>query len=124
MFCNYSFSPNGVKEASDLAKVGQRRTALPTSLLESSNPSDITAFYNYQGSIFLRSSRGEMIYEDLVHEGTHALDYLEGFGMNGSKSIWNWETRAFSQERQFQIMLGRQVEFSSLPEMKLEMQMR
>jgi hypothetical protein len=109
LFGNYSFSSNGVKEASDLAKVGQRRTALPTSmmtkeaiidaidgvtpqstkianlikekgvnvnivgdrmfeeniptsLLESSNPSDITAFYNYQVSIFLRSSRGEMIY--------------------------------------------------------------
>jgi hypothetical protein len=44
--------------------------------------------------------------------------------MNGSKSIWNRETRAFFQERQFQIMSGRQVGFSSLPEMKLEMQMR
>ncbi len=69
---------------------------IPYNLLESvRSPKDINAFYNYEGSIFLRSSRGANVLDDLIHEGTHAIDHLIGYGSAGTKSIWQWEIRAF-----------------------------
>lgn len=62
--------------------------------------------------IYLRKSSAN-IYSDAAHEGTHALDYLDGF--RGSN--YSWEKRAYYYERQFQIYTGRELDFETLPGM-------
>ena len=58
----------------------------------------------------------QTIISDVVHEGTHAIDYINPFGINGL-SMWSWEKRAFFYERQFQIATGSYVEFSTIEDM-------
>jgi RHS repeat-associated protein len=58
----------------------------------------------------------QTIISDVVHEGTHVIDYINQFGINGL-SMWSWEKRAFFYERQFQIATGSYVEFSTIEDM-------
>ena len=66
--------------------------------------------------IYLRRSSSSLV-SDTVHEGTHALDYLNGFGLNSTKTTWQWEKRAFFYERQFQLSTGAKPEFNSSSDM-------
>lgn len=66
--------------------------------------------------IYLRRSSGSLL-SDTVHEGTHALDYLNGFGLNSTKTTWQWEKRAFFYEHQFQLSTGVKPDFNSQSDM-------
>jgi hypothetical protein len=62
--------------------------------------------------IFLRRSSASIL-TDTVHEGTHALDYINDFGRKAPKRRWSWEKRAFYYERQYQITTGQKPEIST-----------
>ena len=62
--------------------------------------------------IYLRRSSANIL-TDAVHEGTHALDYLNGFGLNSSKKVWQWEKRAYFYENQFQKSTGTAPDFAT-----------
>ncbi len=53
---------------------------------------------------------------DIVHEGTHALDYNRCYGWNGLPR-WAWEKRAYFYERQFQIAMGSRPDFATISDM-------
>ena len=61
--------------------------------------------------IYLRSSSATII-SDLVHEGTHVLDYLSGISVNNIKT-WSGEIRAYKAERDFQIKTKRKLDFAT-----------
>jgi hypothetical protein len=61
-----------------------------------------------ENQIYLRQSSANLL-SDIVHEGTHSLDYLNSF----SGSNIEWEIRAFSAERAFQQAGGGTVEFNT-----------
>lgn len=65
--------------------------------------------------IYLRSSSSSFL-TDALHEGTHALDFLNGFGRNGA-SLRQWENRAWFYERQFQQWTGGSVDFGDVGDM-------
>lgn len=67
-------------------------------------------------NIYLRRSSSS-IFSDTVHEGTHARDYLDGFGLDTPKTVWQWEKRAFFYERQFQLSIDMKPEFSTSRDM-------
>ena len=56
------------------------------------------------------------MYSDVVHEGTHALDYLSGVDERTIGS-WTGEIRAYMAEREFQIKSGMTVQFSDIQDM-------
>jgi hypothetical protein len=68
--------------------------------------------------IYLRSS-SPRIFSEAVHEGTHSLDFINGFGSANPVSRLVWEKRAWFYERQFQIAAGEIPEFSTLEQMLL-----
>ena len=61
--------------------------------------------------IYLRSSSASII-SDLIHEGTHVLDYLSGINVKNIRS-WNGEIRAYRAEREFQIKTKRKLDFEN-----------
>ena len=61
--------------------------------------------------IYMRSSSAS-IYSDVVHEGTHAMDFINNISQNEISS-WPGEIRAYSAERLFQIESGMPVEFAT-----------
>ena len=40
-------------------------------------------------NIYVRKDSNHIL-SDIIHEGTHALDYMERYGVNGL-SRWSWE---------------------------------
>ncbi|OCG46648.1 hypothetical protein A9G35_04720 [Gilliamella sp. Choc5-1] len=64
-------------------------------------------------NIYVRKS-SPSLYSDIIHEGTHALDYSNKFGKSSLISMRIWETRAFAQERAFQLRSGSPLEFSTV----------
>ncbi len=74
------------------------------------SPSAVDAFARVEEQqIYLRRSSQD-IFRDSVHEGTHVLDYINGF----QGTTLQWEKRAFYFERQFQLYKGRFTEFRTL----------
>ena len=76
--------------------------------------SDIVAM-QVGDQIYVRSSSSSIL-SDVVHEGAHALDYLNGID-EGIISSWTGEMTAYSAERLFQIESGMSVQFASEEEM-------
>ena len=70
-----------------------------------------------QGNKIYLRRESEYLFSESVHEGTHVLDYLDGFGMGGSKTVWQWEKRAWFYERQYQKASGGNVEFDNVNDM-------
>ena len=77
------------------------------------SPNTVAAELN--GQIYLRRS-SQSLYSDVVHEGTHALDYLSGVDERTIGS-WTGEIRAYMAEREFQIKSGMTVQFSDIQDM-------
>jgi hypothetical protein len=73
---------------------------------------DAPQAFAYGEQLFVRRNASNILSE-IVHEGTHGLDYLRRF--NGT--VHQLEKRAFFYERQFQLAGGGSVEFSTLGEM-------
>ncbi|MBU5473134.1 pre-toxin TG domain-containing protein [Roseburia sp. MSJ-14] len=65
--------------------------------------------------IYVRSS-SVSLFSDIVHEGTHAIDYYNGIDENIIAS-WTGETTAYNAERLFQIESGMSVQFESEEDM-------
>ena len=61
--------------------------------------------------IYLRRSSASII-SDLVHEGTHALDYISGVHIENIRT-WPGEIRAYKAEREFQIKTNRKLDFET-----------
>jgi hypothetical protein len=68
--------------------------------------------FAYGEQLFVRGN-SKNILSEVVHEGTHGLDYLRGF--NGT--VHQLEKRAYYFERQFQLAGGGDVEFATLDKM-------
>ncbi|MCI0550083.1 MAG: hypothetical protein L0287_03940, partial [Anaerolineae bacterium] len=68
--------------------------------------------FAYGEQTYVRGSSQSLLSE-VVHEGTHGLDYLRGF----SGSTVQLEKRAWFYERQFQRASGSKVEFENISEM-------
>ena len=68
-----------------------------------------------KNNIYIRN-KADHILSTIVHEGTHALDYISEYGKDGV-SHWAWEKRAYFYERQFQLAIGEQVDFTTINEM-------
>lgn len=71
--------------------------------------------------IYLRKNSNQLL-SDIIHEGTHALDYINKFGFNGL-SQWAWEKRAYFYERQFQISTGIEVNHATIHDMLMHIWM-
>jgi hypothetical protein len=69
--------------------------------------------FAYGEQIFVRRN-AQNILSEVVHEGTHGLDYLRGF--NGS--VLQLENRSFFFARQFQRAGGGSVEFDTINQMQ------
>ena len=67
--------------------------------------------------IYLRKSSGT-IHSDIVHEGTHALDYLKGIPFERISS-WDGEIKAYMAEHHFQKASGLAIEFTNEDEIKV-----
>ena len=67
--------------------------------------------FAYGREIFMRANSPSAL-SDLVHEGTHTLDYLAGF-YRGRRIL---ELRAYAYEHQFQKATGAEVQFENLLE--------
>ena len=65
--------------------------------------------------IYVRSSSDSLL-SDIVHEGTHAMDYYNGIDENIIAS-WTGEITAYNAERLFQIEAGMPVQFESEEDM-------
>lgn len=65
--------------------------------------------------IYVRNSSVSLL-SDVVHEGTHALDYYNGISQNVISS-WTGETVAYSAERLFQLKSGGTVEVATEEDM-------
>ena len=72
--------------------------------------SDITA-RQVGNQIYMRRS-SVSIYSDVVHEGTHAMDFINNIPQREISS-WAGEIRAYSAERLFQIESGMPVQFAT-----------
>ena len=75
--------------------------------------------YAAKNQIYLRRSaiNGGTVLGDLIHEGTHALDFVSGFGKNTLKTVGQWEKRAYFYERQFYRWNNEPVRFDSINDM-------
>lgn len=67
--------------------------------------------------IYVKKS-SSTIMNDIVHEGIHVIDYLDGYGVEGV-SNWSWEKRAYFYERQFQIQNGEVPNFENLNDLQV-----
>lgn len=67
--------------------------------------------------IYVRRSSPTII-SDVVHEGTHVIDYVNGMDQNVISS-WTGEIRAFREERLFQINSGIPLQFSTEDDMMI-----
>ena len=65
--------------------------------------------------IYVRSSSASL-FSDVVHEGVHAMDFINGVDESVISS-WSGETSAYSAERLFQLESGMQVQFVSEEDM-------
>ena len=65
----------------------------------------------YGNKIYLRRSSSS-IFSDLVHEGTHALDFLSGIPER-KISGWEGEIKAYTAEHHFQKASGLLIQFSN-----------
>ncbi len=72
--------------------------------------SDTTAM-QVGNQIYMRRSSAS-IYSDVVHEGTHAIDFINNIPQSEISS-WSGETRAYSAERIFQIESRMPVQFAT-----------
>lgn len=66
----------------------------------------------YKDQIYVQRDNAE-VFRDIVHEGTHALDYLDDY----QGSVYQWERRAFYFEQQFQKWVDRPLEFEDMNDM-------
>ena len=66
--------------------------------------------------ILLRANSRSFLTE-IMHEGVHATDYVNGYGKGVLKSVVSWEIRARFYERQFQLRHGLPVDFAKLDAM-------
>ncbi|WP_288886487.1 hypothetical protein [uncultured Eubacterium sp.] len=67
--------------------------------------------------IYVRKN-SNTIHSDIVHEGTHAVDYLSGLSYDKISS-WNGEIKAFTAEHHFQKASGLKLQFDSENEIKI-----
>ncbi|MBQ8708581.1 MAG: hypothetical protein IJ523_10885 [Succinivibrionaceae bacterium] len=67
--------------------------------------------------IYIRAS-SSTIYSDIVHEGTHAMDYLQGLPYEKISSR-DGEIRAYIAEHQFQKVSGLIVQFTNEDEIRV-----
>lgn len=67
--------------------------------------------------IYLRRNSGT-IYSDIVHEGTHAMDYLNGLP-HDKISSWDGEIKAYTAEHHFQKASGLAVQFTNEDEIRV-----
>ena len=58
------------------------------------------------------------IQSDIVHEGTHAMDYLKGLPYE-TISSWDGEIKAYTEEHFFQKASGLAVQFANEDEIKV-----
>lgn len=65
--------------------------------------------------IYVRSSSASF-FSDVVHEGVHAMDFINGIDER-TISSWSGETSAYNAERLFQIESGMPVQFESEEDM-------
>ena len=72
-------------------------------------------------NIYVRKDSNHIL-SDIIHEGTHALDYMERYGVNGL-SRWSWEKRAYFYERQFQIATGNNIDYVTINDMLIHIWM-
>ena len=59
-----------------------------------------------------------MIHSDNVHEGTHAMDYINGVPYEKTSS-WDGEIKAYTAEHHFQKAAGLPVQFANENEIKV-----
>ena len=67
--------------------------------------------------IYLRRNSGT-IHSDMVHEGTHAMDFLKGLPYEKISS-WDGEIKAYTAEHHFQKASGLAVQFTNEDEIKV-----
>ena len=83
-------------------------------------PSSTTACH-IEGQIYLRKTSPSIL-SDVVHEGTHALDFLNGVSEE-IRGSWTGETKAYTEERLFQIAAGLPIEFETIDDMMVHIWM-
>ena len=83
-------------------------------------PSSTTACH-IKGQIYLRRTSPSIL-SDVVHEGTHALDFLNGVPEE-IRGSWIGETKAYTEERLFQIAAGLPIEFETIDDMMVHIWM-
>ena len=81
----------------------------------------ITRAIAIDNHMFIRK-KSKRILSNVIHEGTHALDYIHKYAYRHSKSVWSREKRAYFFERQFQIATGRKVRFETIDDMLVHIQ--
>lgn len=67
--------------------------------------------------IYVRMSSLYLL-SDIVHEGTHAIDFINGVPQSVISS-WPGEIRAYSAERAFQLKIGLPLQFKSEEDMMI-----
>lgn len=67
--------------------------------------------------IYLRRN-SSTIHSDMVHEGTHAMDYLKGLPYEKISS-WEGEIKAYTAEHHFQKASGLAVQFTNEDDIKI-----
>ena len=67
--------------------------------------------------IYLRKNSSS-IHSDIVHEGTHAVDFLNGLSYNKISS-WDGEIKAYTEEHYFQKASGLALQFDNENEIKI-----
>ncbi len=70
-----------------------------------------------ENKIYVRKDSSS-IHSDIVHEGTHALDFLSGIPYNKISS-WDGEIRAYTAEHHFQKSAGLEIQFANEDEIKV-----
>ena len=78
--------------------------------------------HNNRSTGYSYDPAGKRILSNVIHEGTHALDYIHKYAYRYPKSVWSWEKRAYFFERQFQIATGRKVRFETIDDMLVHIQ--
>ena len=69
-----------------------------------------------------KSADPALLYSSVVHEGTHALDYLNNIPEDVIGS-WAGEMRAYTEERLFQLNAKLPVDFLDVNDMKVHIWM-
>ncbi len=70
-----------------------------------------------ENKIYLRKS-SVSIHSDIVHEGTHAMDFLKGVPYEKISS-WDGEIKAYTAEHHFQKASGLAIEFTDEDDIKV-----